>query len=149
MVEFSGQPETNLTWSNIWVNSNYESYLDEIVPLFSDYDIYLICNDKASTDNLPFHVKERFNIGHNAWVNNLDLVEDMIDYIDLNDVEDSIFLIAAGPLSSILCPFVFEACPDNIYLDIGSTLDPFLFGKNGYTRKYLKGGKTKERTCVW
>ncbi|MEC4987097.1 MAG: glycosyltransferase, partial [Oscillatoria sp. PMC 1076.18] len=37
----------------------------------------------------------------------------------------------------------------NTYLDIGSTLDPLLFGEKGYTRGYLKGTGNITKECIW
>jgi hypothetical protein len=39
-------------------------------------------------------------------------------------------------------------CQENTYLDIGSTLDPLLFGSAGFSRRYLRGQDTRENVYL-
>lgn len=147
MKHASKQQDQRLTWANLFVNSNYSYFMSNIVPLFSMYDVYIVCNEKATLDNLPFkdNIKKDWRVGSNAWKNNHE-VEEQIKKTNPNN---SLFVIAAGPYSKILCNNLWNFNKNNTYLDIGSTLDPFLFGSRGYTRGYLRGASTLRKKCIW
>ena len=148
MKELSKQDEEQLTFANLWVNGNYKHYLDNIVPLYNQYELVLVCNKKASLEKLPFKVSKDFRIGTNAWKNDYDIVREMQRYIA--GKEKLLILFAAGPFGNILAYHLHEINTENTYLDIGSTLDPFLFdGELGKTRGYLKGLSTLNKMCVW
>jgi len=49
-----------------------------------------------------------------------------------------IFLFCCGPFGNILCHRLTEANENNTYLDIGSTLNPFLQSA-GFERDYYMG----------
>lgn len=149
MKDQSTQNDENLTWANIWVNSNYPHYIKEIVPLYNDFDVVLICNENASLQNLPFKTMKDFRVQNNAWFYNYSLVDEIKLYITENQIKDCLFLFCAGPFGNILSHQLFEHNQENTYLDIGSTLDPFLFGQNGKTRGYLRGSGTEGKTCIW
>lgn len=139
MKELSQQSESNLTWANIFVNSNYKYFISELLPTIKDKKIVIICNNKSKIDNLPFNNFEVYRIGKDAWINNTDVFD------KVKNITDAIFLISAGPLANILIYKLHGS--NNTFLDIGSTLDPFL--KLPITRGYLKGKETINKTCVW
>ncbi len=147
MKENSYQKESNLTWANIFVNSNYPYYVKSIIPLYSNYEVILVCNHKAKLNNLPFNVIKDFRVGTNAYKNDFSLIEELMLWVKENQIKNKLFLFCAGPFGNILVYKLFKNFPNNTYLDIGSTLDPLL--QLGYTRGYLSGGSTLNKTCVW
>lgn len=149
MKKQSGQKPENITWANIFVNSNHKKYLEEMVPLYKNYDVYLVSNDASNLASLPFEVKGHFSIGKNAWVDNYNVVDQIKSFIDDKEVKNSLFLFCAGPFGNILTHQLFEHNKDNTYIDIGSTLNPFLLGERGKNRDYLKGGADLNKTCIW
>ncbi len=150
MKELSGQDSDHLTWANLFVNQNYDFYLKNIVPLYKEYDVYLVSNDASNLDNLPFEVKKHFKIGKNAWVSNNSLKNEIVDFIKSKDVKDSLFLFCAGPFGNILVSNCWKNNKNNTYIDIGSTLNPFLLGENGKNRGYLREKTgTRQKICVW
>jgi len=138
MKEMCGQPKERLTWADIWVNSNYPFYLQFIVPLFADKKTVLYCNGKSNLDNLPFTPDKVFPVSYNAWENDWGLIEESKKYIEEKNVEDYIFLFCCGPFGNILCHQLTEFNDKNTYLDIGSTLNPFLQSA-GFERDYYMG----------
>ena len=100
MKKMSDQEESNLTWANILVNGNYRGFLTEVVPLFNNYDVYMVINEKANIENLPFKdsVVKNWKIGSNAWKADNTLVNTMGEL----DIKDSIFLFAAKSEGLIL-----------------------------------------------
>ena len=148
LKERSGQSEDQLTWANLFVNSNYAGFREHTVAALASRTINMVCHQKATTDGLPFPVKHRFNVGANSWVDDYARTHDEIStYIRDNQVRDEVFLFAAGVLSNILVHELFEKFPDNTYIDLGSVFDVDM--GLGKTRKYLKKGKTLKKTCVW
>jgi hypothetical protein len=148
MKKLANQPPQNITWANIFVNSNYNYYLKNFIPEYENHKIILVCNHKA--DPSKFFNKnliKDFRIGTNAWKNDYNIIEEIKEYIHINNIENHLFLFAAGPFGNILVYELFKHYPNNIYLDIGSTLDPFI--GLGKTRKYHAGASTINKTCIW
>ena len=149
MRNFVDKDEQYLTWANLLVNSNYDHYVKHIVPLFSEYEVILVCNYQATLDNLPFSVKQDFRCGANAWRADYHLLDEIKNYLESQQITNHLFLFCCGPLGNILVHQLFTNYPDNTYLDIGSTLDPWLFGEQGYTRGYLKNKPEINKECKW
>lgn len=136
-----------LTWANIFVNSNYSYFMDNIFSLLKHQEVYFIGHEKAKTSKLPINVKKHYKVSGNSWINNIDIIEDIKKDIESNKINSAVFLFAAGVLSNIAVKELHEFCPDNFYIDIGSTFDKIL--GLGKTRVYLKGGETLKKTCIW
>jgi hypothetical protein len=148
MKTFSNQEPTNITWANLFVNGNYKYYVDNFIPEYKNHKIIMICNYRAKLngvfgDNL---IKD-FRVGSNAWKNDYSLIEEIKGYIDDNNIENHLFLFAAGPFGNILIHELFKHNKNNTYLDIGSTLDPLI--NLGGTRGYHVGSPTLNKVCQW
>ena len=150
MKQKSNQDLENLTWANLFVNGNYEYYLENVVPEYSKYDVYLVSNSRSNLDKLPFKLKKHYKIEKNCWVENYDLVEKIKLDIKNESIKDSLFLFCAGPFGNILTHQLYDHSKDNTYIDIGSTLNPLLLGDEGVaTRGYLRGEASLNKVCVW
>jgi hypothetical protein len=148
MKNITNQSPTNLTWANIFVNGNYKFYVDNFIPEYKNHKIIMVCNQKANLDDLfSNNLVKDFRIGTNAWKNDYNIIEEIKKYIDENNIKNHLFLFAAGPFGNILVYELFKHNNDNIYLDIGSTLDP-LIGLGG-TRGYHVGKPTINKICNW
>ena len=147
MRDNSYQNPSNLTWANIFVNSNFTEYVDKFIPLYNEYDIILVANHRSVVEDLPFDVNRFYGIGDLAWKDDYNLIDRMKEDIDKEDIKDSLFLFCAGPLGNMLSHQLFEHNKNNTYIDIGSTLNVMLgAGKN---RGYLNGMETLNKICVW
>jgi len=144
MRKFSNQSENNMTYANIFVNSNYPIYKETFLKEYSKHSIHLIANEKSKIENLPFKIEKFYPIGFNAWVNNYNLIEE----IKQKNLSNKLFLFCAGPFGNILAQQLYESNKQNIYLDIGSTLNPWLQSE-GFKRDYYINGYFSERKCVW
>lgn len=143
MKQFSRQDTEHLTFANMFVNSNYAFFQEHFIPEFANHKIHLVANEKSKIENLPFDVEQFYPVGFSAWVNNIDLVEEIIS----QNHQDKLFLFCAGPLGNILAHRLWDANKQNTYLDIGSTLNPWLESA-GFTRGYFSG-PNYHKTCVW
>ena len=149
---FTGLSDTNLSWANLFVNSNYKHFKGKILPLFNEFPVVIVCNEKASLNHVPFsnQIVKDFRIGTDAWINDRHLIQEIKDWMRENDIQDHLVLFCAGPLGNILGYQLFTSHPNNTYLDIGSTIDPWLFGNvKGLTRGYLAGAPTLNKVCIW
>lgn len=126
MKELCGLPEDRLTWADIWVNSNYQYFVNNIIPLFKDRTIILVCNRKGKIENLPFRPYMVFPVENNAWEHNWNYIEDIKHSMYAFDAENCVFLFCCGPFGNILSYELTKFAPNNTYLDIGSTLNPWL-----------------------
>ena len=146
MRDESGQVESNLTFANVFVNSNYNYFVSNIVPLFASRSIHLVAHEEAQVNRLPFK-GQFYPVTRNAWIESIDLVNHL-EHLVIDSVSDSLFLFAAGPLSKILCHRLWNLNKTNTYLDIGSTLHPWI-KTDLNIRGYYSGGADSHKVCVW
>lgn len=121
MVRDSDQSHENLTYANLFVNGNYKFFLENYVPLFKEREIVLVANKISKVEDLPFKISEFYGIEYNGWIENISLV----DELQRND-KDKLYLLACGPLGKILAYKLWQNNKNNTYLDVGSTLHPWL-----------------------
>jgi len=147
MKDLSGQYEENLTWANIFVNSNYEHVKNDLIPLLSKKKVVMVAHAMADISGLPFDVVKTFRCLPNAFTRSIELVDEIKDWIKDNDVKDHVFVMCAGPLACILAHKLHEFNKENTYIDFGSGLDVMM--SLGKTRGYLAGDHYLTKTCVW
>lgn len=147
MCKLSKQPEENLTWANIFVNSNYKHFVLDFLPILQNKKVVLVSNSKSKIDRLPFYVEKFFPVGTDAWVSNYSTSLLIQEWIERENIVDHVFLFAAGPFANILTYELWMKSKKNTYVDIGSTLDRHL-GLT-ITRGYLQGAPTLNKTCIW
>jgi hypothetical protein len=117
------------------------------MPLFGQYEVILVCNRAADITGLPFSVSKDFRIGRNAWRDELAIIHELKTYIIKRPQAGLLFLFAAGPLSNIAIYELHRHRPSNTYLDIGSALDSYFYGKTRVMRPYLFGHD--DDSCDW
>jgi len=147
MKSLSKQNEDNLTWANIFVNSNYYRFVNKLLPALKDKKVHIVCHETANIDKLPFEVEMVYKVKSDAWINNLDLIDVIKGRIGDRNIEGEIFLISAGPFANILVQQLHKYNNNNTYLDIGSVLDGYL--GLPLTRGYLNGSSTLRKVCIW
>ncbi len=144
----SEQKESQLTWANIFVNSNYPTFRSETVKaLQSREPMLFVGHEKSNVEGLPFKVEKHFNVGGNAWVNDYARLKNELTADLLERTSNTTVIFCAGVLSNLLIYTLAKQMPQHTYIDCGSVFDVDL--GLGQTRKYLKKGKTLKRTCVW
>lgn len=138
-LELAGGDDEHMTWSNLFINGNYERYLTEIVPIFKTKKIIMIVNKSANLSELGFNVIKDFRVGNNCFINDTGIIGEIHNFIEQNKIEDFVFLVSAASLSNLIIHKLYSDFPNNTYLDIGSTLNPIMKmeGWKG-SRDYLK-----------
>lgn len=144
----------NLTFSNIFVNANFPLFQEHFLKTLaaSKKDIVVCTGKKARMRDLNERVpvKDFIPVPGNCvvwWEKNREYIRGLMD-LKASQFTNAVFLFAAGPLSEILIHEMWQVNPRNIYVDIGSTLDPFLFRRN--SRVYHRGdSEFAKRYCSW
>jgi hypothetical protein len=147
MKKLSGQNEDNLTWANIFVNSNYKNFIKDYSEVLKNKDVIIIANNQADVSKLPFNIIKSYSVGTDAWIENLDIIEQIKSDIIENKYTNVIFLFAAGPLANILTYELWRFDKTNTYIDIGSVYDVVMGMKP--TRGYLNNAPTLQKICIW
>lgn len=129
--------DESFTYADLFVNSNYPYFIQNLLPQFFNYKTVIICNENANIDTLPFPVVKDFRVGYNCFINDHDIIKDIKQYISSNNIENHLFLFSASSLSEVAIHELYNFNDKNTYLDIGTCLNIFL----GLTidRNYLRG----------
>ena len=100
-------------------------------------EISLIANKACSMVGLPWLIKKFFPVENELmkWYefNRSGLFKCMVDFV--KDMSGQIVLVSAGPMSAIIIHHMWSANKNNIYLDVGSCLDPIIHGRK--TRDWM------------
>lgn len=147
MKNLSTQKEDNLTWANIFVNSNYNDFIKLYNNEFTKHDIIMVVNEKADTSKLMFNVKKTYYVGTDAWYEDFNLIKSIQMDIIKNKISNTIYLFAAGPFANILANELWKYNNNNTYIDIGSVYDVQMGMKP--TRGYHLGAPTLQKKCIW
>lgn len=147
MKETSKQNEDNLTWANIFVNSNYKTFLENFFEEFKRHEVAMVVNHQAKPENLTFNISEVYFVGTDAWYEDYNLIEKIKQDIKINSIKDRIYLIAAGPLANLMTYELWKENKNNTYIDIGSVFDTQMGMKA--TRGYQMGASTLTKKCIW
>jgi len=139
---------SNVTWANLFVNVNYQTFKELFIPTFDQWnkDVILVANSKMDIESLPFKVTDFMPIEIGHWLN--PFLENIIEQLSekATETDGQLFLFSGGPLGNILSHQLHLLNPKNFYLDIGSTINPWGVGMN---RDYLLQKTDAQKVCVW
>lgn len=142
------EDKSHLTWANLFVNGNYSDFNIFFPSVVEGKEVFFIGHYNGIVDKLPFKIVEDWKIGDDAWVDNLSLLQELKDYIEIMEIENAVFLMAGGPFASIFASEMWDFNKKNTYIDIGSSLDVYLYGKP--TREYhMFNHKNHSKECIW
>ena len=147
-------PEEQLTFATVFKDFNWNQFLVDFVPTCTRRECYLVANDFSSA---PQEHWLQFN-GYfpvpqaNAHLKVDETAEKIINHIKENNTQDAVFLFAAGPGTNVIIHKLWQVCPRNTYIDIGSTLDNYLFKHSscgGKSRVYIRKNGAGYRPYKW
>ena len=129
----------NLTFATVFINANYPRFIQEMYPELKKKKVVMVVNESANIDDLNLNIIKDFRIQNNCFINNYDLPQEINNWISENDVSDTVFLISASTLTNFIVKDCFFENPQNTYIDIGSSLNPWM-GLEGWmhSRAYLQ-----------
>jgi hypothetical protein len=149
MRENVGVDKSNLTWANIFVNSNYDTFKELFFPEFNSWegDVILIANGKMKVETLSFKVDYFLPIEIGAWFN--PTLQHIINEMKVKAVEsdNQLFLFSGGPLGNILAHQLHLVNKNNTYIDIGSTVNPW--GTNHSRDYFVNNNPYRQKVCTW
>jgi hypothetical protein len=125
MLRLNGGFTLEMTFADLFLNSNYQKYLTEVVPLFENYkNIYIIANFRAKPRGLLSKAKH-IKVGDNFFADydkNLDHVMS-----ELANIENgSLVLSSASSLTKIVGHKLFLINDKVTFLDIGTSINHLL-----------------------
>ncbi len=134
MIRLNGGMTQYLTFSDLFVNSNYSAFRERIVPLFEKSEsLCVIANYRAKLSGILRNAKQ-ISVGDNFFESyESTLHQVMSEALDLP--KGALVLSSASSLSNIVGMRLFKQRPDISFLDIGTTLNDLL-GMNSGTRAY-------------
>jgi len=152
-IELHGGDDESLTWSNLFVNSNYPTFLKELMPIIGEKKVVMICNRDADLTQLKKCLVKDFRIGYNAMINDINKIQDIKNWIIENKITNHVFLFSASTFSNLA---IFELYKDfnmNTYIDIGTCLAPFMKMpvQRNYLLEYFYNYPKKDlnQICIW
>jgi hypothetical protein len=126
MHNLYGKVDENLTSTNLLVNSNYPLFVQNFVPILKERKVVFICSENANLVETGFNIVKDFRVGKNCIVNDHHLAEEILNWITKEKIIDHVFLFSASSLSEVLIHKIFKQNQDNTYIDIGTTLHPYI-----------------------
>lgn len=128
-----------VTFSNMFVNSNWNSATEF---LMSYKDKIFIANENAKLE-VPF-----FKCPSNVLIAYRSKRLELKNYYEsiAKNYNSQLFCISAGPLAEIIIHWMYNANPNNQYIDIGSALDTYIH-KTATRDYHIPGRVFNLRTC--
>ena len=117
----------------IFVNQNYLKFLKSLEEVGKNIPIVLVVNKKSKIGKLPFPYSAVFLLDDNAWRTAEDLDKQILNWLN-KFKKPMLVLVAGGAYSCVLINKIWDKNQEHCLMDIGSTLDPWLYGVK--TRQY-------------
>jgi hypothetical protein len=129
------QNESHLTFVNLWINANYSRMKEMLLNL--KRPVILIANEIAQGKPFPFPVTHFTGFPNNCiqfWEQFGDEYSQFL-LDNYGKMENQLFFISCGPVSEIIIHKLYQNNPNNAYIDVGSSLDELVHGRQ--TRPYM------------
>lgn len=130
-------PGKNITFANLWVNSNYKRFFEDFSGL--QRDAVVIANYRARGKQIGnLNILDYFCVSDDCvefWNNEADrLINRILE--KYGQTENLLYVVSAGPMSGPIIMRLFQNNPKNCYVDFGSSIDSFYWEK--ITRPYMR-----------
>jgi len=127
----------------IFVNSNYSKFLSSLFSI--NVPMAIVCSEDADLTKVSLPIQQIFRVSeYSCWRTNQDIEDELCTF--LSDKHGWLILFACGPFSCVLIHKLWISNKNNYLLDIGSTLDPIMFGT--YTRLYQKSHSSNIQSLI-
>lgn len=121
MVELNGGSTENLTFSDLFLNQNYNKYLKDIVPIFSTFDsVTLVGNFRMKPAQLIPH-SNHIRVPDNFFLDYESVSSEILTALQ-NVPQETLVLSSASSLSNIMGHKLIDVRPDITFIDVGTTL---------------------------
>ena len=136
-----------MTFTTLFVNKNYEFFKDWIISFVNSSNRWKIILVANSIINKNISLAYKFFPVPDHLVENFENYSIFLfsELSNLAKENNLIFFISAGPAANVIVSYLREINKNNIYIDIGSSIE---FLTKGYsTRYYEKNGKASKISC--
>jgi glycosyltransferase involved in cell wall biosynthesis len=127
-TEKFGVPAAQITYANIFMNSNWAKWT-EFIRNYPGGGFYLV-GSGGSAEQTSLAIKGRHEISPtlvNSWDTDGEAeTARLLEFIA--DLRGELICFAAGPLSKVWIPLCMQRNPANMYVDVGASLDVFTKG---------------------
>lgn len=134
MIQLNGGRTDWLTFSDLFINENYLRFLEDLLPLFlANPNVFFLGNFRANLSEMSekwTHVP----LQDNAFPDYEVVLPGLLKKFSSLEA-DSVILSSASSLSNILGHKLHEIRPDISFIDVGTSLNPFV-GLGEATRAY-------------
>ena len=137
----------NLTFVSIFVNGNHEETQRRLPQVLRGKEVIFVGHHSADVSRLPFPVSKHFGVGTNAWLNDMDILEDLKAYLRDLEGDTAVALFACGPLSNYLIAEIWNENKSAFLIDIGSAFDVEIYSRP--TRGFHSGKSGYGKYCEW
>jgi hypothetical protein len=135
LVSLQGGVNPQITFADIFINSNYSDFKRKLIPLFNRSDLYIVCNFRSIFSG-PLERAIKIPIGDNFFATYEKTFSEVYEQL-INVNQNALILSSASSLSNILGHKLHLVRPDVTFLDIGTSLN-YLMGLKSSTRLYHK-----------
>jgi hypothetical protein len=138
----------NITFANLFVNKNFSTFITKFEKLRRN--TIVIANYRGINKTIgSLNILKYYPVSDDCikfWdENGFKFIQDIKD--DTKNLKDTLFLLAAGPLSGPIIAELYKENPNNCYIDVGSAIDFYVHNKN--TRSYQKNNSKLSRRNCW
>ena len=133
------QNDTNITYSNLFVNGNYQYFKNWLTTVKED--IVMIASEDG-VRNLPFenlkiisYTPVPIDVVY-FWETKADKYKEFLNQFVTEN--NTLFLISAGPMSEVIIDHLYKINNTNRYIDVGSSIDEIVHKR--MTRPYMVEG---------
>jgi hypothetical protein len=144
--------DDNLTWANVFLNSNYPFFMSKVLPEIKKRKAVYVCNEHANLKNEDWIIKDFRITSNQAFITDVGVIDKIGDYIESNNIKDTLFLFSASALSNLAIYELYKKYPNNTYLDIGTTINKSIGipVARGYLDQWdLNGFNGTYKKCLW
>jgi hypothetical protein len=137
----------NITFANLWVNSNYGTFIKAFEKL--DREAVVIANHRAQNKPIGnLNVLTYYPVGDDCisfWESEAPKLLERIKS-EYGTRDNLLYVVSAGPMSGPIIAELFRNNPNNCYIDFGSSLDTYIHNK--ITRPYMnRNSRYAKRQC--
>jgi hypothetical protein len=132
------QEKKYITFANLWINGNYNLFLERIQ--YHRRPTIIIGNINGENAKFPFEIENYLSFGNNCvetWEQHSDDIKNMLSD-GFGKMSGRTIFISVGPMSEVIIHYLWKINPKNQYIDIGSALDEYIHGRK--TRPYMVPG---------
>lgn len=133
--QYALRNQPNLTYANLWANANYIRFKEFFNNMSKPYAI--VVNESAILNNFPDGLIDACFVPDDCvmnWEKQRSVLAAEFRKFASSFNKTTVF-VSAGPLAEAAIFIMWNANPSNQYIDVGSALDEWVYGKK--TRPYM------------